>query len=64
MKQLTVTRAEYEAMEKEVASMTKELEVMGKEVEAKHKLEVSTLLSTNVVHTPKYSAEYRENAVA
>ena len=44
MKQLTVTQADYEAMEKEVTSMTKKVEVMGKEVEAKDTLEVGKLL--------------------
>ena len=43
MKQLTVTQADYEAMEKEVTSMTKKVEVMGKEVEAKDTLEVGKI---------------------
>lgn len=43
MQQRTVTQAEYEVMEKEVASMTEELEAMGKEVEAKGNLEVGVL---------------------
>lgn len=45
MRQLTVTQAEYEAMETEVTSMAKQLEDMRKRVEAKDKasldLEVS-----------------------
>lgn len=43
VKQLTVTQADYEAMEKEVTSMTKKVEVMGKEVEAKDTLEVGKI---------------------
>lgn len=45
MKQLTVTQSDYDAMEKEVASMAKKLENMGEKVDAKEKasldLEVS-----------------------
>lgn len=41
--QLTVTQADYEAMEKEVVSMAKELEDRDKKLEAKDNLEVSKL---------------------
>eukprot|EP00752_Nemacystus_decipiens_P009008 g8041.t1 len=49
MKQLTVTQDEYDAMEKEVASMTKELEVMGIEIEAKENLEAELRRSTEAL---------------
>lgn len=41
MKLLTVTQADEEAMEREVASTTRAVEDMGKEVEIKDKLAVS-----------------------
>eukprot|EP00752_Nemacystus_decipiens_P012587 g11147.t1 len=63
IKQLTVAQADYEAMDKEVASMTSKLEVMGKEFKAKHNLEAELRRSKEALAAMETQLEEQRRVV-